>query len=172
MLHQLVHSDSKRPDHRSNCTLTIQCPMLTIDGKVHSFTYSHITDEATTPKNTSPSISEMTLGNSNFNPQQMIDPRIPLYNHGFFIFFRSPLKSVGAPPEPSWGSSPEPRTMKVAVPAGAQPAMMPQMMPMPVMHMPCLGYGMFGTGHWATCQKRQSWSMKASRANALRTGAG
>ena len=36
--------------------------------------------------------------------------------------------------------------MKVAVPAGTQPAMMPQMMPMPVMHMaqPCLGYGIYG----------------------------
>jgi len=44
-----------------------------------------------------------------------------------------------AVPKPAAGPAPceqNQETMKVAVPAGAQPAMMPQMMPMPVMHMP------------------------------------
>lgn len=44
-----------------------------------------------------------------------------------------------AVPKPAAGHAPceqNQETMKVAVPAGTQPAMMPQMMPMPVMHMP------------------------------------
>lgn len=71
-------------------------------------------------------------------PQQPQQPQ-PQPGKGKARGRRQSEEPPAAVPKPAAGPAPceqNQETMKVAVPAGAQPAMMPQMMPMPVMHMP------------------------------------